>query len=130
MYTIEQVERHHSTDDATFHAIIAASCVDWEAAYAEQDTAELAGDAVRDMLIDLVQPDRLVDDGIFRHPVLEVRRGPLAVMGRNHRDGQVLMLGDQEKLLHHEVGMTGEKKLDATVSQHRHDVEKFGNRLQ
>lgn len=53
MYTIEQVERHHSTDDATFHAIIAASSVDWEAAYAEQDTAELAGDAVRDMLLDL-----------------------------------------------------------------------------
>ena len=58
MHTIEQVERHQSTDDATFHAIIAAaiiaaSSVDWEAAYAEQDTAELAGDAVRDMLIDL-----------------------------------------------------------------------------
>ena len=53
MYTIEQVERHHSTDDATFHAIIAASSVDWEAAYAEQDTAELAGDVIRDLLIDM-----------------------------------------------------------------------------
>lgn len=53
MYTLEQVEKHHSTDDATFHAIIAASSVDWEAAYAEQDTAELAGDVIRDLLIDM-----------------------------------------------------------------------------
>ena len=53
MHTIEQVERHHSTEDATFHAIIAASSVDWEAAYAEQDTAELAGDVIRDLLIDM-----------------------------------------------------------------------------
>ena len=53
MYSIEQVDSHHSTEDATFHAIIAASSVDWESAYAEHDTAELAGDVIRDLLIDM-----------------------------------------------------------------------------
>jgi len=52
MYTIEQVEKHHSTDDATFHAIIAASAVDWQKAFEENDSADLAGDAVRDMILD------------------------------------------------------------------------------
>jgi len=49
-------------------------------------------------------------------------------MGRNHWNGQILFLRDQEQLLHYKVGMTGQKELDATLGQYGHDIEQLGNR--